>query len=125
MNRMSERQKRFCDLYLKYGNAERAATEAGYSRKYAHAQSYKLLDNIGIRTYLETRLKKIESERIASADEVMRYLTEVMRGNLHITKDRLKAAELIGKRYALFVENIALSGDVGVQIINDIPKDSG
>lgn len=139
---MTEKQKKFCDFYIKYGNAQQAAIEAGYSKNYARAQSYKLLDNVGVKKRIERKLEKLESARLADADEVLKYLTSVMRGehkeevtllcgdgcqeltNKEVTaKDRLKAAELIGKRYGIFTDNVNLSGDVGVEIHNDIPKD--
>jgi len=39
--------------------------------------------------------------------------------------DKLKALELLGKHFGMFTDNVNLSGDVGVQLIDDIPKDSG
>jgi len=39
--------------------------------------------------------------------------------------DKLKAIELAGRHLGMFTDNINLSGDVGVQIVDDIPKDNG
>lgn len=140
--KLTEKQKLFCDFYIKQGNAEQAAIEAGYSKNYARAQSYKVLANVGVKSRIDKRLEKLESARLADADEVLKYLTSVMRGehkeevpmlcgdgcqeliNKDVAaKDRLRAAELIGKRYGMFTDNVNLSGDVGVEIHNDIPKD--
>lgn len=127
--KISLKQKRFCDEYIKTGNATEAAINAGYSRSYANAQSYKLLDNVGIKNYIDERMKEIEDTAIADASEVLKYLTRVIRGEeteqVVITenigdfmsearvvnkelaaKDKIKAAELIGKRYRLFTDKI-------------------
>ena len=39
--------------------------------------------------------------------------------------DKTKALELLGRHIGMFTDNINLSGEVGVQIVNDIPKDTG
>mgnify|MGYP000544412269 CR=1 FL=1 len=119
---MKDRQRRFADEYLIDLNAEAAAVRAGYSPRYARGNAYKLVARSGIKEYIEKRMAEKESELIADQNEVLRYLTAVMRGEstseeiivegigdgrskarkLEKTpseKDRLKAAELIGKRY--------------------------
>lgn len=119
---MKDRQRRFADEYLIDLNAEAAAVRAGYSPRYARGNAYKLVAKSGIKEYIEKRMAEKESELIADQNEVLRYLTAVMRGEstseeiivegigdgrskarkLEKTpseKDRLKAAELIGKRY--------------------------
>lgn len=127
--RMTEKQRRFCDEYLRDCNAAQAAIRAGYSKKTAKQIGQKLLTKIDLRAYVDAQLEKIRSEKIADAQEVMEYLTSVMRGEhteqtLQLAGDgvqqiseikvaareRLKAAELLGKRYALFTEKI--EGDI-------------
>lgn len=127
MDKLSPKQKAFADYYIEVGNAEQAAIKAGYSKNYARAQSYKMLDNVGVKTYIDQRMAEIESKRIAKADEVLQYLTKVMRGEERdqfdldpSLQDRTKAAELLGKRYNLFKEQVELSGDVGVTIVDDV-----
>jgi phage terminase small subunit len=141
--KLTEKQKRFCDFYIKYGEAVKAAIEAGYTKNYANAQSYRMLEDVGLKEYIDARLQQLASERIAGADEVLRYLTAVLRGQQKepipmlcgdgcqrlVSKDvgakeRIKAAELLAKRYGLLTENVNLTGDVGVQIIDDIPKNN-
>jgi len=136
---MTDKQKRFCDEYLIDCNATQAAIRAGYSRKTAHAIGDENLKKPEIKGYIEERLTEISSRKTADAKEVMEYLTAVMRGEhteqvlrlvgngtqridtMNVTeKDRLKAAELIGKRYGLFKENVDLNGNVGVTIVDDI-----
>lgn len=142
--KMTEKQKKFCDFYIKYGEATRAAKEAGYSAKTAYSIGDENLKKPELQSYIDARLQQLASERIAGADEVLRYLTAVLRGRYKEpipllcgegvqkivqkevgAKERIKAAELLAKRYGLLTENVNLTGDVGVQIIDDIPKDTG
>ena len=119
--------KAFADYYIKIGNTEKAAIEAGYSKNYARKQSHKLLANVGIKKYIEERLEQIASERIANAEEVLQFLTSTVRGEVKdqfgldpTLSDRIKAAELLGKRYALFADKKQITGAVPVVIADDI-----
>lgn len=139
---MKDRQRRFADEYLIDLNAEAAAVRAGYSPRYARGNAYKLVARSGIKEYIEKRMAEKESELIADQNEVLRYLTAVMRGEstseeiivegigdgrskarkLEKTpseKDRLKAAELIGKRYGLFTDKIETDIDMDLNISID------
>lgn len=136
---LTEKQKRFIDYFIQTGNQSEAAKLAGYKSPYVQgAQNYEKL-----RIFIDERLAQIESNRIAKDTEVMQYLTAVLRGEETekvliglgegaqgitdkqvMAKERIKAAELLGKRYGLFTDNVNISGDMGVQILNDIPKDT-
>lgn len=128
---MNAKQKRFCDEYLIDCNATQAAIRAGYSKKTANEQAARLLANVNIKSYIDEQLERIHNETIADAEEVMRYLTSVMRGEhteqtlklvgegvQTITeidvaaKERLKAAELIGKRYGIWKDNVDVKGAI-------------
>lgn len=141
---MKEKQKRFCEEYLVDCNATQAAIRTGYSEKTARAIGQRLLTNVDIKKYIDQQLQKLKNEKIADAQEVLEYLTSVMRGEQKeqvalltgegvqdlvqkdvSAKDRLKAAELIGKRYALFTEKVELQGETTVQIVDDIPMQEG
>lgn len=148
---MTEKQKRFCDEYLIDCNATRAY-RAAYPRvknnDVASAAASRLLGNVTIREYIDERLAEINSSKVATAQEVMEYLTAVMRGETkaeivvvegdgdgmstakHIQKapderEKLKAAELLGKRFALFSEQVQVQGAVPVIIddSDDTPDD--
>ena len=125
MDGLTKKQRRFADEYLIDCNGTKAAIRAGYSRKTANEQAAKLMKNKKIKAYISEKLEELSSERIAKAQEVMEYLTSVMRGEytepimrlvgngvqmLDIidvsAKDRIRAAELLGRRYGLFKENI-------------------
>ncbi|WP_394898953.1 terminase small subunit [Clostridium paraputrificum] len=125
--KLTPKQKAFADYYIELGNAEQAAIKAGYSKKYARGNAHKLVANSCISTYIEERLSKIEDARIAKGEEVLQYLTKVMRGEEKdqfgldpSLQDRTKAAELLGKRYRLFTEKVEVEGVQQVQIVDDI-----
>ena len=77
--KMTEKQKRFCDEYLIDLNATQAAIRAGYSEKTARAIGAENLTKPYIREYIDQRLAEKEDDLIAKQDEVMKYLTSVMR----------------------------------------------
>ena len=79
--KLTEKQKRFADEYIISGNATQSAIKAGYSSKYANTNASKLLQNTTIKNYIDERLEELKSERTADAQEVLEYLTSVMRGN--------------------------------------------
>ncbi|MBO1703763.1 terminase small subunit [Eubacterium callanderi] len=142
---MTEKQKRFADEYLIDLNGTRAYKVA-YPRvksdETAKAAASRLLTNVNVKTYIDEQLEKIHNEKTADAQEVLEYLTAVMRGETESSvlslcgdgcqeilekppdeKERLKAAELLGKRYSLFTDKVEHGGDIGgVVIVNDIPK---
>jgi phage terminase small subunit len=143
--KLTPKQKAFADYYIETGNATESAIRAGYSKNYANAQSYKLLENVGIKNYIEERVKQLEDERIAKADEVLKYLTSAMRGEINeevvvvegegegcssarivkkeiSAKDRIKAAELLGKRYRLFIDKV--EADVNANVNSTKKLDS-
>ncbi|ERT24203.1 terminase [Enterococcus faecalis] len=134
--RMTEKQKRFCDFYIETGNATQAAIKAGYSEKTAAAIGAENLIKPNLKTYIDERLAELKNERTADAQEVLEYLTAVMRGEYKEAtligvgegaqavvdidvgaKDRLKAAELLGKRHALFTDKVDLqTGDIVIKV---------
>ena len=136
--KLTDKQKRFCDEYLIDLNATQAAIRAGYSKKTAFIIANENLKKPYIRGYIDERLKQLEDKRIAKADEVLKYLTSVMRNEVKeevvvveskgdgcssartikkdmSAKDRNKAAELLGKRYRLFTDRI--EADVNQTVI--------
>ena len=118
---ITEKQKRFVDEYLIDLNATQAAIRAGYSKKTAHVIGPENLEKPDIKQQIDRRMQEIKSKRTADATEVVETLTAIMRGEMTeevpllcgegcqelsdkntAVKDRLKAAELLGKRYRLF-----------------------
>ena len=113
---MTERQKRFAEFYLETGNARQSAIRAGYSAGYAEHMKRQR----GVKEYLEMRIDGMDRKRIASADEVLQFLTAVMRGDEKDEKGatlRMKAAEMISRR--LGYEEAGYAGPAAV-IVDDI-----
>lgn len=139
---MTDKQRKFCDEYLIDLNATRAyklAYPNVKSESAATSGASRLLRNVKVKTYIDEQLEKISSEKIATAEEVMQYLTSVLRGESQSEivivegvgegcsiarnmqkapdeKERLKAAELLGKRYGLFTDKVEVDGVARVVI---------
>ena len=113
---MTEKQKRFCDEYLISLNATQAAIKAGYSPEGAGRNADRMMKNDEIKAYISERLEQLHSERTATAAEVMEFLTEVMRNEDEGSVSRLKAAELLGKRFGLFTDKVNVEGNIPVVI---------
>lgn len=142
---MTVKQKKFADEYIISGNATQSAIKARYSKKTASVIGDENLRKPYIRAYIEERLKKLDSEKIAQQEEVLKYLTAVMRGEslseivvvegagdgysnairmnkAPDEKERLKAAELLGKRYSIFTDKIDATVSVPVVIVDDLDE---
>lgn len=127
--KMTVKQQAFADYYIKCGNMTEAAIKAGYSKKTAKQTGYENMNKPYVRQYIDERLRQIADKRIAKGEEVLEYLTRVMRGeekdqfDLDATiTDRTKAAELLGKRFALFVDKKEINGAIPVVIADDIEE---
>ena len=111
--KLNTKQKLFCEEYIKTLNATRSYMEIyKCTLKSAETQGWRLLQNVKIKNYIDERLHKVEREKIADANEVLEFLTSTLRGEVKdqlgfetSVKDRIKAGELLGKRYKLFEEN--------------------
>lgn len=142
MSKLNSKQKAFADYYIESLNAYDSAIRAGYSEAYSKSQSYKLLENVGIKSYIDKRMESKENNRIASQDEILEILTNIARGiaeeevvsftNLGeecrttrkpTLKDRMKASELLGKRYRMWTDKIDMNVNEVVTIVDDIGKD--
>ena len=81
--KLTAKQQLFCDEYLIDLNATQAAIRAGYSKKTAYSIGQENLNKPEIKEYIEKRMAEKEESLIAKQDEVMRYLTSVMRRELN------------------------------------------
>ena len=142
MAKLTNKQKRFCEEYLIDLNATQAAIRAGYSKKNANNIASENLAKPNIQEYLKERMDSKQNDLIASQDEVLQYLTRVIRDKTDSDqvvmegigdgvsmartirvkpseRDKLKAAELLGKRYGAFVERTEVDQDVNLNISID------
>ena len=118
---MTERQKRFAEYYLETGNARQSAIKAGYSAGYAeHVKRQK-----SVKEYIEMRIGGMDQRRVASADEVLEFLTDVLRGQETDEKGvslRMKAAEMISKRLG-YLNTDGEDAPEPAVIVDDVPED--
>jgi len=77
---MNAKQRKFADEYLIDCNATQAAIRAGYNEKTAYSQGQRMLKNVEVKTYIDEQLERLHNEKTADAQEVLEYLTAVMRG---------------------------------------------
>lgn len=123
--KLTEMQKRFIDYYIETANATKSCEMAGYKGKNLNrlgSQNLSKLDK-----FIKVKLQEKENQRIASQDEVLQYLTKVMRGEEKdqfgldaSLQDRTKCAELLGKRYGTFIEKKEISGGYTVELVDDV-----
>ena len=146
---LNDKQALFVDEFVKLGNAYQAALNAGYkpstavdAAKWINPETLKSTSETerkkykpAIRAAIDARMEEKKSELIADQDEVLQYLTAVLRGQSKSSvlartkigseevidkppdeKERLKAAELLGKRYGLYTEKIDAEIDTELKI---------
>lgn len=138
LSRLTIKQKKFADEYIISGNASEAALKAGYSKKTCYSIGNENLKKPEIKSYIDEKMKELEDKAVASQQEVLEYLTRVMRGEekeevlanignfeqeiKEMTvgaKDRIKAAELIGKRYSLWTDKVDLDSNITIVFEDD------
>ena len=123
---MTPKQQKFCDEYIKTGNATQAAINAGYSKKTAKQIGQENLTKLDIKTYINRRMETIADNTIATAEETLGILTKIVRGE-HTeqvttaegeiiekhpdTNQVIKASAEILKRYPL-AKDININGNI-------------
>ena len=135
---MNDKQKLFATEYIKDMNATQAAIRAGYSENTAYSQGQRLLKNVEIKKMIEEYLKKVRDKNFADTTEIEEYLTSVMRGSEKETEminvgnfeqelvevpvkqnTRIKAAELLGKRYSMWTDKADVNLNGSVVFLNE------
>lgn len=138
MSKLTIKQKKFVEEYIISGNATEAALKAGYSKKTSYSIGNENLKKPEIIAALRAKEEELKSKKIASQEEVLEYLTSILRGeqeektligtgkgtqritNIEVSaKDRIKAAELLGKRYGTWTDKIDIEGDVNIVLEDD------
>ena len=119
---------KFVHEYMKTDNMTQSAIKAGYSPKTAYSQASRLLKNNRVQDYIVAIRERLDSDKIADIQEVMEYLTSVMRGEKKdqfdldpALSERTKAASELAKRLDVRARNLNI--ECAVNIIDDIPED--
>lgn len=115
--KLTPKQRKFADEYIKLGNATQAAINAGYSKRTAKSIGQENLTKPDLKAFIGQRMAEIESHRIMDAQEALQLLTRIARGEEKETvvvstqfdidtiekeadlKTRIAAAKEILKRY--------------------------
>ncbi|WP_445678272.1 terminase small subunit [Psychrobacillus sp. FSL K6-4615] len=141
--KLTIKQQSFADNYIKYGNATEAYLKAYTNVKKeatARAAGSRMLANVNVSEYIAQRMEELKTERVADQQEILETLTAVLRGEVNgatligmgmgeqdISEDmkpsvaeKIKAAELLGKRYAMWTDKQQIDGLVPVTIVNDL-----
>lgn len=123
---LTQRQRIFCEEFIKTNNATKAAIAAGYSEKTARVIGPENLSKPAISAYIKSRLDEINREQIASTDEVMRFFTSVMRGEEKDQfgldadlSDRIKAGQEIMKRFEITKSTQTDEGNAHIIVLAD------
>lgn len=140
--KLTAKQQRFCDEYLIDLNATQAAIRAGYSKKTARVIGQQNLSKLAVKNYIDERMAEKEAALVADQAEVLKYLTSVLRGQSQSEvvvvegvgegcsearamqkapdeKERLKAAELLGKAHMMFTDKVQQEVDMDLNITVD------
>lgn len=127
--KLTKKERIFADEYVKTTNGTQSAITAGYSEKTASVTASKMLRKPKVRQYIDAIMNERSKDTIATADEVLEYLTRVVRGEekdafgLDVSvADKTKAAELLGKRHMLFTDKVKLSAEVEIDISDRMKK---
>ncbi|HJA65199.1 MAG TPA: terminase small subunit [Candidatus Mediterraneibacter cottocaccae] len=124
---LTPKQKAFADYYIECGNATESAKRAGYKDSSARQIGAENLSKPSISAYIAERQKQIDDSRIASAAEVQRFYSAVLRGEikdqfgLEASLDtRMAAGRELMKRHERAEGQKADAG--GIVIVNNIPR---
>lgn len=121
--KLKPKELKFAEEWLKTTNATQSAIKAGYSARTAYSAGNRLLKKVDVKQYIDERLAEMQESSIADTNEVMQFLSSTMRGDIPdqfgldpALNDRIKAAELLGKRYKMFTDKQEISGADGEPI---------
>lgn len=139
---LNDKQKRFADEYIIDLNATQAAVRAGYADRTAYSQGQRLLKNVEVQAYIEEQMASHQKETIAHQKEILETLTAILRGKEKgatlrsagkgsqviddmppTTTERIRAAELLGKRYGIWQDNKTIDVRSAVTFVDDILDD--
>ena len=140
--KLTIKQKKFADEYIRLGNSTQAAINAGYSKKTARQIGADNLSKAYIREYINEKMDALDKKKTMQIKEIMEELTSIARGELKeerldkdgnivetrpLFADRLKAMDMLGKRYGMWngMAQEAASQTVIIDDMTDGDDDEG
>lgn len=141
--KLTVKQQGFADYYIELGNATEAYLKAYPNVKKeatARAAGSRMLTNVSVKSYIDNRMDELKSERVADQQEILELLTAIARGETTsatlrgigegaqtidekmppTTAERIKAAELLGKRHRMWIDKLETDGKTKVVIVDDV-----
>ncbi len=119
--KLTNKQRAFCREYMIDLNATQAAKRAGYSKKTAYSMGQRLLKNVEIQKFLKKLQNKQEKRASMNADEIIERLERIARKTPKV-RDKIKAMELLGKRFGIFPNKNEVTGKecepIKLQVVN-------
>lgn len=142
-HKLTVKQQAFADFYIELGNATDAYLKAYPNVKKettARAAGSRMLTNVSVKSYIDSRMEELKSQKVADQQEILELLTAIARGETTsatlrgigegaqiidedmppTTAERIKAAELLGKRYRMWVDKVETDGKTKVVIVDDV-----
>lgn len=125
--KLTEKQKKFCELYAATGNGYQSAIDAGYSKNVAAEMASLNLRKPKLIEYLKKITKRKTERRISTAEERQEWLTNLAEGVIddsHVTatgdvigrpaklSDRIRAAELLAKMRGELLDKHQIDGEI-------------
>ena len=140
--KLTIKQKKFADEYIRLGNATQAAINAGYSKKGARQIGADNLSKTYIREYVNKKMASLDKKKTMQIQEIMEELSAIARGEIQeerldkegdivkthpLFADRLKAMDMLGKRYGMWngTAQEAASQTVIIDDMTDGDEDEG
>ena len=128
---LSQKQKDFCIYFIETDSSYQSALRAGYSERTAAAQGSRLLTNVKIQNEIARLRKEMDKDKVATAEEVMRYFTSVMRGEIKdqfgldaSLSERTRAAQELARRTVDIDNRNNGQADAKVEIVLDWGMDN-
>ncbi|MFJ7918098.1 MULTISPECIES: terminase small subunit [unclassified Lysinibacillus] len=141
--KLTVKQQAFADYYIELGNATEAYLQAYPNVKKeatARAAGSRMLTNVSVKSYIDNRMEELKSERVVDQQEILELLTAIARDETTsatlrgigecaqtidedmppTTTERIKAAELLGKRYRMWIDKVETDGKTKVVIVDDV-----
>lgn len=142
-HKLTVKQQAFADFYIELGNATEAYLKAYPNVKKeatARAAGSRMLTNVSVKSYIDNRMEELKSQKVADQQEILELLTAIARGETTsatlrgigegaqtidedmppTTAERIKAAELLGKRYRMWVDKVETNSETKVVIVDDV-----